>query len=167
MHTSTPHCGKTQRRPASHATARTMSTLDCADSSGTRPTYAAYPLRYAPPPRTHAAPQVPAAHPRRTRAPRTHERPEHTRPFIHPLSPRKQAFLHVSAVRARLWQKDRGQCTWYGIGRLSRRRHGDRMSGRGTPCGALFSTRRKRDVKVERFTQLAEFVPLQAVDDGR
>jgi len=53
---------------------------------------------------------------------------------MHTLSPRKQAFLHVSAVRARLWQQDRGQCTWHGIWRLSRRRHGDRMSGCGSPC---------------------------------
>jgi len=49
--------------------------------------YAAYPQCYAPPPRTHTAPQAPAAHPRRTRAPRTQERPEHTRPGMHPLSP--------------------------------------------------------------------------------
>ena len=110
----------------------------CANSSGTLPTYVAYQQRHAPPPRTHAVPQAPVENPCRTRAPRTQERPEHTRPGMHPLSPRKQAFLHVAAVRARLWQQDRGQCTWHGIGRLSRRRHGDRMSGRGAPCGALF-----------------------------
>ena len=44
---------------------------------GTRLTHAARPRRQAPPPRTHAGVQAPAAHPRRTRAPRTHERPEH------------------------------------------------------------------------------------------
>ena len=137
-HTSTPHCGKTPRRPAPHAPARTTPTPARAASSGTRPTHAAHPRRHAPLPRTHAALQAPAAHPRRTRAPRTQERSEHTRPGVHALSSRKQAFLHTAAARARLRQQDRGQCTWHGIGRLSRRRHGDRMSGRGAPCGALF-----------------------------
>ena len=89
-------------------------------------------------PRTHADAQAPAAHPRRTRAPRTQERSEHTRPCMHAVGPRKPAFLHMAAVRARLWQQDRGQCTWHGVGSLIRRRHGDRMSGRGAPCGALF-----------------------------
>ena len=139
-HTSTPHCGTTLRRPAPHAPARTTPTPARAASSGTRPTHDAHPRRHAPLPRTHAALQAPAAHPRRTRAPRTQERSEHTRPGVHALSPRKQleAFLHTAAARARLRQQDRGQCTWHGIGRLSRRRHGDRMSGRGAPCGALF-----------------------------
>jgi hypothetical protein len=47
---------------------------------GDSPTYAAHPRCQAPPPRTHAAAQSPAAHPHRTCAPRTQERPEHTRP---------------------------------------------------------------------------------------
>jgi len=105
---------------------------------GTRPTHAARPRRQAPPPRTHAGAHDPAAHPRRTRAPRTHERPEHARPGTYPARPRKQTSLHTAAARARRWQQDHGQCTWHGIGRLIRRRHGDRMSGRGAPCGALF-----------------------------
>ena len=74
-----------------------MPTLARADSSGTRPTHAAHQRSYAPPPRTHAAAQALATHPRSTRAPRTQERPEHTRPGMHPLSPRKQAFLHMRA----------------------------------------------------------------------
>ncbi len=47
--------------------------------------------------------------------------------------PRKQGFLHMAAARAGLRQQERGQCTWHWIGRLSSRRHGDRMSGRGAP----------------------------------
>jgi len=73
----------------------------------------------APPPRTHAAAQTPAVHPRRTRAPRTQKQPEHTRPPMHPAGPREQGFLHMAAVRVRLWQQDRGQCTWNWIGRFS------------------------------------------------
>ena len=105
---------------------------------GTRLTHAARPRRQEKPHRTHAGAQAPAAHPRRTRAPRTQERPEHTCPGTHPARPRKQASLHTAAVRARRLQQDRGQCTWHGIWRLSRRRHGDRMSLRGPSCGALF-----------------------------
>jgi len=97
------------------------------------------------PPRTHAAPAHPArrngpnthAHPARRNGPNTHV-PVSTLCTLYPVGPRKQAFLHMAAVRARLWQQDLCQCTWHGIGRLSRRRHGDRMSGRGSPCGALF-----------------------------
>ncbi len=105
---------------------------------GTRLTPAARPRRQAPPPRTHAGAQAPAAHPRRTRAPRTQERPEHICPGTHPAHPRKQASLHTAAACAGRRQQDRCQCIWHGIGRLSRRRHGDRMTGRGAPCGALF-----------------------------
>ena len=65
-------------------------------SAQTRPTYAAYPRQHAPSPRTHAAPQAPTAHPRRTRAPRTQERPEHTRPGMHPLH---QPPLVLSALK--------------------------------------------------------------------
>jgi hypothetical protein len=79
------------------------------------------------PPRIHAAP----AHPARMSGPNTHVPARTARPL-------KQASLHPAAARARRWQQDHGQCTWHGIGRLSRRRHGDRMSGRGSPCGALF-----------------------------
>ena len=86
---------------------------------GTRPTHAARPRRQAPPPRTHAGAHAPAAHPRRTRAPRTYERPEHARPGTYPARPRKQTSLHPAAARARHWQQDHGQCTWHGIGRLS------------------------------------------------
>ena len=78
--------------------------------------------------------RAPTQHPRTPHAGTT----EHTRPCMHPLSPRKQAFLHMAAVRSRLWQQDCRQCTWHGIGRLSSRRHGDRMSGSGSPCGAIF-----------------------------
>ena len=105
---------------------------------GTRLTHVARPRRQAPPPRTHAGAQAPATHPRRTRAPSTQERPEYTRPGMHPVCPRKQAFLYMAAVRAQHWQQDCGQCTWHGIGRLIHRLHGDRMSGRGSPCGSLF-----------------------------
>jgi len=135
---STPHCGKTQRRPAPHTTARTTPTCARTAARGTRPTYAAHQRRQAPPPRTHASAQAPTAHPRSTRTPRTQERPEHTRPGMHAVGPRKQSCLHMSAVRVRLWQQDYGQCTWHGIGRLSCRRHGDWMSGRGSTCGSLF-----------------------------
>ena len=105
---------------------------------GTRLTHAVRPRRQAPPPRTHAGVQAPAAHPRRTSAPRTHERPEHACLGTHPARLRKQASLHSAAERVRRRQQDRGQCTWHGIGRLSRRRHGDRTPRRGAPCGAVF-----------------------------
>jgi hypothetical protein len=85
---------------------------------GTRLTHDARPRRQAPPPRTHAGAQAPAAHPRRTRAPRTQERPEHTCPCTHPARPRKQASLHTAAARAGRRQQDRGQCICHGIGRL-------------------------------------------------
>ncbi len=78
---------------------------------GTRLTHAARPRRQAPPPRTHAGAQAPAAHPRRTRALCTQERPEHKCPGTHPARPRKQASLHTAAARARRRQQDRGQCT--------------------------------------------------------
>jgi len=64
---------------------------------GTRLTHAARPHRQAPPPRTHAGAQAPAAHPRRTRALCTQERPEHICPGTHPARPRKQASLHTAA----------------------------------------------------------------------
>ena len=97
------------------------------------------------PPRTHVVAQTPTVHPHRTCAPRMHERLEHTRPRMYPVGPLKQAFFHMAAVRARLWQQDRGQCTWYGIGRL-RRRHGDRMSGRAERFFSYFAIfRGKRD----------------------
>ena len=64
---------------------------------GTRPTHATHPRRQAPPSRTHAAAETPAAHPCRTCAPRMQERPEHTRPLMHPVCPQKQGFLHMAA----------------------------------------------------------------------
>jgi hypothetical protein len=105
---------------------------------GTRLTHATRLRRQAPTPLTHAGVQAPAAHPRRTSALRTHERPEHACLGTHPVRLRKQASLHSAAERVRRRQQDRGQCTWHGIGRLSRRRHGDRTPRRGPPCGALF-----------------------------
>jgi len=73
---------------------------------GTRLTHAARPRRQAPPPRTHAGAQAPAAHPRRTRAPRSQERPEHTcpgttgfdsswLPFLAPSLPRSRRRMRV------------------------------------------------------------------------
>ena len=75
----TQHCGKTQSRPAPHEPASSTTTRVRVAGRGTRPTYAAHPRCQAPPPRTHATAQTPAPHPRRTCAPRTQERPEHTR----------------------------------------------------------------------------------------
>jgi hypothetical protein len=75
---------------------------------GTRPTHATHQRHQAPPPRTHADSQTPAAHPCSTCAPRMQERPEHTRPLMHPVCPRKQGFLHMAAVRKRLWHKSQG-----------------------------------------------------------
>jgi len=57
---------------------------------GTRLTHTVRPRRQAPPPRTHAGVQAPAAHPRRTRSPRTHERPEHACPCTHRASTRNK-----------------------------------------------------------------------------
>ena len=65
-------------RPAPHVPAHATSTRVRA-GRGTRPTYATHQRCQAPPPRTHAATQTPAAHPRRTCAPRTQERPERIR----------------------------------------------------------------------------------------
>jgi hypothetical protein len=65
---------------------------------GPRPTYAAHPRRQAPPPRTHVVAQTPAVHPRSTCAPIMQERPEHTRPHMHPVGLQKQGFLHMAAV---------------------------------------------------------------------
>ena len=104
---------------------------------GTRLTHAARPRRQASSPRTHAGAQAPAAHPRRTCALCTQKRPEHMSRHA-PSTPPETSLFVSAAARARRWQQDRGQCTWHGIGRLSRRRHGDRMSGCGAPCGALF-----------------------------
>jgi hypothetical protein len=98
---------------------------------------AARPRRQAPTPRTHDGTQAPAAHPRRTCALCTQKRPEHMSRHA-PSTPPETSLFVSAAARARRWQQDRGQCTWHGIGRLSRRRHGDRMSGCGAPCGALF-----------------------------
>ena len=95
----TPHCGKTLRRPAPHATTRTPPSHARSCAMGTRPTDAAHPRRQAPPPRTHVVAPTPAAHPRRTCAPRMRARPEHTRPHVYPVGPRKQGFQHMSAVR--------------------------------------------------------------------
>jgi hypothetical protein len=74
----TQHCGKTQRRPAPHASARTQSSRASAAVRRTRPTYTAHQRCQAPPPRTHVVAQTPAVHPRHTCAPRMQERPENT-----------------------------------------------------------------------------------------
>ncbi len=95
----TLHCGKTLRRPAPHASTRTLPSRAHSDARGTRPTDASHPRRQAPPPRTHVVAPTPAAHPRRTCAPRMRARPEHTRPHVYPVGPRKQGFQHMSAVR--------------------------------------------------------------------
>jgi hypothetical protein len=68
------------------------------------PTDAAHPRHQAQPPRTYVVAPTPAANPRRTCAPRMQTRPEHTRPRVYPVGPRKQGFLHMAAVRARLRQ---------------------------------------------------------------
>ncbi len=95
----TPHCGKTPSHPAPHTSARTPTSRVRAAARGTRPTHAAHPLRQAPPPRTHAAAQTPAAHPRRTCAPCTQERPEHTRPYAPSRSPETRFSAYVSRAR--------------------------------------------------------------------
>jgi hypothetical protein len=74
---------------------------------GTRLTHAARPRRQAPPPRTHAGAHAPAAHPRRTRAPRTHERPEHARPGTHSTPPETSLFASCSRARATLATRSR------------------------------------------------------------
>ena len=94
----TQHCGKTQSRPAPHEPASSTTTRVRVAGRGTRPTYAAHPRHQAPPPRTHVVAQTPAVHPRRTCAPRMQERPEHTRPHMHPVGLRRQGFLHIAAV---------------------------------------------------------------------
>jgi hypothetical protein len=88
----TPHYGKTRSRPPpSH---------ELSTARGTRPTDAAHPLRQVPSPRTHVIVPTPVAYPHRTCAPRMQARPEHTRPRVHTVGPRKQGFLNMSAVRA-------------------------------------------------------------------
>ena len=96
----TPHCGKTQRRPAPHASARTQSSRARGAARGTRPTSGS-PCRHRLP-APMSLPRLPPC--TRTCAPRMQERPEHTRPRMHPVGPRKQGFLHMAAVRALLWK---------------------------------------------------------------
>ena len=92
----TPHCEKTPCHPVPHVPSRATTTRVRDTGTGTRPTYAAHPRLQAPLPRTHAAAQTPAAHPRRTCAPRTQERPEHTRTPHAPSIPGNKVFC--------LWQ---------------------------------------------------------------
>jgi len=99
----TPHCGKTQRRPAPHVPARATTTRVRVAGRGTRPTYAVHPWCQAPPPRMHAAAQTPAGYPRRTCAPRTQERPEHTStPHAPSRSPETRFSAHGRRARATL-----------------------------------------------------------------
>jgi hypothetical protein len=86
---------------APHAPARTQSPRARAAARRTRPTYAAHQRRQAQPPRTHAAAQTPAVHPCSTRAPRTQERPEHTRPRMHPVRPRHSILYSVLFIGSR------------------------------------------------------------------
>ena len=98
-----PHCGKTPRLPAPHVPARATSTRVHVAGLGTRPTYVAHPRCQAPPPRTHAATQTPSAHPRRTCAPRTQERPERTRtPHAPSRSPETRFSAYVRRAHATL-----------------------------------------------------------------
>jgi hypothetical protein len=100
----TPHCGKTQRRPARHVPASATSTR--VRVAGREPAQRTSPTRCARhrlparmplprlPPRTHAAP----AHPARRNGPNA------PAPRMHPEGPRKQGFPHMSGGCAGLWQ---------------------------------------------------------------
>jgi len=100
----TPHCGKTQRRPARHVPASATSTR--VRIAGREPAQRTPPTRGARhrlparmplprlPPRTHAAP----AHPARRNGPNA------PAPRMHPEGPRKQGFPHMAGGCGRLWQ---------------------------------------------------------------
>ena len=99
---------------------------------GTRLTHADHPRRQASPPRTHAgAIHAAPVHSARRNGPNTHV------PACTQHAPGNKP-LCIHQPRARRLQQDRCQCTWHGIWSLSRRRHGDRISGCGSPCGSLF-----------------------------
>jgi hypothetical protein len=92
------HVAQPRTRPSAHS-----SQAPALLQGGTRPTHATHPRRQAPPPRTHAAAETPAAHPCRTCAPRMQERPEHTRPLMHPvMSPETRFSVYGSRARATL-----------------------------------------------------------------
>ena len=44
------------------------------------------------------------------------ERPEHTRPLMHPVGPRKQGFIHMADVRAQLWHVNKIAASAHGMG---------------------------------------------------
>jgi len=83
----TPHNGKTPRRPAPCTPTRTQPPPVRRTVSRTRPTHAAQPRRQAPTPRTHVVAPAPAAHARRTSAPRAQARPGHARPRMRTRQP--------------------------------------------------------------------------------